>query len=180
MTRGLLISVEGMDNAGKTTFVDQYITKYPLTQRIKLPTPEIYSLIEQCSPDQWHDIFHENIVSVMKKIGEYLNMGQNVITDRYIYSHFVYEHMTSKKVCGFKQKLNPSGIVYFRHQNLKGLPKKDIMEKVVDVDQGQKLFDKIFKNQGIPVIYVPALRSNSSQIAFTWLEELFGKRLYIV
>jgi thymidylate kinase len=179
MTRGLLITVEGMDNAGKTTFCDEFVKTYPLTQRIKLPTPEIYNLIEQCPREMWHNLFHENIVSVMKKIGEHLSNGQNVICDRYIYSHFVYEAMTSKIICEFKSSLKPDAIVYFIHKKLNGLPKKDTMEKLVDVEEGQRYFDKLFKNVNVPVIYVPALQKNSNTIAFTYLKELFGKRLYI-
>lgn len=178
MTRGLFIVIEGMDNAGKTTFVNAYVDKYPLTQRIKLPTPEIFSLMERCPKEQWHDIFHENIVSVMKTIIEYLNNGINVICDRYIYSHFVYEAMTSKETCVFKDCLNPDVIVYFKHSNTNKLPKKDFMERSVNVEQGQQLFDELFKKSSIPVVHVAALKTNSSQIAFTYLEELFGKRLY--
>src|SRR5690349_3903047 len=105
---GLLIVVEGGDNYGKTTFVNAYMEKYPLTMRFKLPTPEIYSLIQQCPPNMWHDIFHENIESTSKQIAKCLGDGMNVIVDRYIYSHFVYESLTSKKTCEFKYNLNPN------------------------------------------------------------------------
>lgn len=177
--RGLFIVIEGMDNVGKTTFVEAYMKKYPLTERIKLPTPEIYSLIQQVPKDMWHDIFHENIESVIKTIAQFLNDGSNVICDRYIYSHFVYEAMTSKKNCVFKNNLNPNAIVYFAHANAKSLPKKDVMEKQVDYVQGQRMFERIFKKLYIPVVTVPALQPTSIQIAMTFLEKLFGKRLYI-
>lgn len=178
MTRGLFIVVEGMDNVGKTTFVDAFVKKYPLTHRIKLPTPEIYSLIKEVPSDMWHDIFHENIERTIKNIGYYVNNNSNVICDRYIYSHFVYEAMTSKKNCIFKNNLNPNAIVYFAHANAKSLPKKDIMEKQVDYAQGQKRFERLFKKLYIPCVTVPALQPTSIQIAFTFLEKLFGERLY--
>src|SRR5688500_13050580 len=154
--RGLFIVIEGMDNVGKTTFVENYLQKYPLTQRVKLPTPEIYSLIEQCSPDQWHDIFHENIESASKKINEYLNNGLNVICDRYIYSHFVYEALTSTIICQFKFDLKPDAIVYFVHNDPKRLPKKDTMEKIVDYEEGQRLFERMFRRVSVPVVHVLA------------------------
>ncbi len=177
MTRGLLIVVEGGDKLGKTTFVDQFLEQYPTTQRIKLPTPEIYGLIKHTPKEMWHDIFHTNIESVMKRIGEYLDKGVNVICDRYIYSHFVYEELTSKKNCVFKSTLNPNAIVFFVHANPNSLPKDDVIEQIVNQNDVQKSFEKRFKRMYIPVIHVPALTPTTKQIAMQALVSLFGKRL---
>ena len=169
-----------MDNVGKTTFVDKYCEMFPFTFRVKLPTPEVYRLIEMSDKSQWHDIFHENIMSAMRRIREYVNRGHNVICDRYIYSHFVYESMTSKRICEFKENLNPDVIVYFRHSNPKKLPKNDTMEYEVDYEKGQELFEELLLKQGIPFVTVPALRPDSTQIAVTYLKELFNESLYMV
>ena len=167
-----------MDNVGKTTFCEKYIKEFPLTFRIKLPTPEIYSLIQHAPKEKWHDIFHNNIENISIGVDDILNHGTNVIADRYIYSHFVYETMTSKRKCTFKYAIKPDVIIYFYHMDPKSLPKNDFMEKEVDYELGQRLFMKSFSNLNVPIIVVKALQPDSVKIAIDKLEEIFGKRLY--
>lgn len=179
MSRGLFIVVEGMDNVGKSTFVKEYCERFPLTQKVKLPTPEVYSYIKLAPKEEWHNVFHKNIDSVSKEINKMLNAGMNVIADRYIYSHFVYEAMTSGTICSFYLDITPNAIVYLRHSDPKSLPKKDMMEHEVDYELGQKYFEKLFRKSGIPNVTLKALQPDTVKLGIMYLSQLFGKRLYV-
>ncbi len=142
---GKLIITEGLDGTGKTTFIEKFIQKYPYFVYRKLPSKYVYDLIPKVKPEQMHNIFHTDIDSTTRMIQKYLNQDIDIILDRYIYSHFVYEKVTTGIECKFDNVLAADLIIYFRVNDINKLRKQDVMENRMDYSKGQQEFDKIFK-----------------------------------
>lgn len=155
--RGKLIITEGLDGVGKTTSIQHFIQKYPYFVYKKLPSKHAYDLIPQIKPKDMHDVFHTDIVTMTDQITKYLEQGIDIILDRYIYSHFVYEKITTGIECKFDKVLNADLIIYFRPDDISQLPKRDVMENRMDYSKGQQEFDKIF-NKMNNVLTVQALQ----------------------
>lgn len=165
------IVVEGCDNVGKTTFVNEFVKQFPDFTRMKLPTAAVYSVIKTLPPPTHHDHFHADIVMAMNEIRKSLADGVNIILDRYVYSHYVYEALTSKQMCTFDQIVQPNAILYLRANDVSTLSKEDNIERFVDYSQIQNLFDQVFKGCR-NVITVQALKEETIAIAITKLKSL--------
>lgn len=182
MGRGKLIVVEGLDNGGKSTFVEYFVKLNPLVIPKKFPSKSVGEIMNQIkyADINWkifHDLFHTDIQNQMKQIDELLEQGFTVICDRYCYSHWVYEELRSDKRadCMFYNSNIPDVIIYLRPDNLEVLDKnKDNLESGIDYVRGQELFDEMFDSVNIEVITVPALKPDTNDKIMEKLSELFG------
>lgn len=134
--RGMLVAIEGIDGAGKSTLVNEIVNTYKDYNFCKLSGVGDYTFINELRAIEEHIseadqyLFSEKLKNIAwmmdfyttgKKIEKLLMEGKNVIVDRYILSAKVYAESTTS--------VNMSD--YFEIYDL--LPRPDIWI-IVDVD----------------------------------------------
>ncbi len=187
MGRGKLIVVEGLDNVGKTTFVQYFLKQNPLVIPRKFPSESIAETMNSIKYadinwDLFHDLFHKDLQDGINDIEKFLASGISVICDRYIYSHFVYERLRCNMAeddvgCFFETPVKPDIIIYLRPKfperlqvNNEG---KDNLEYGIDYVKGQKEFDRIFAKTD-NVVIIPALEWNTNDEAIKSFHLILG------
>ncbi|MDR4491339.1 MAG: hypothetical protein R2685_10635 [Candidatus Nitrosocosmicus sp.] len=184
MPRGKLIVVEGLDNVGKTTFIQYFLKKNPLVIHRKFPSRHVADTMNQIKYadinwNMFHDLFHNDLQRGIHEIEQTLASGASVVCDRYVYSHWVYEYLRGNKIpCDFVLVPNPDVIIYLRPERLKDIPNedKDNLELGIDYEKGQERFDKLFikKPEFRNVITIPALEWNTNDLAMQALQTILG------
>lgn len=180
MTVGKFIVVEGLDNVGKTTFVQYFLKQNPLVISRKFPSKHTAEVINSMiyKNIDWkhiHSIFHSNLQDGMAQIQTTLAGGDSVVCDRYVYSHFVYEALRgNNELCRFDPFVKPDVIIYLRPKYPQKLKSKDDnLERDIDFIKGQKIYDEILKDEP-NVVIVPALQPDTNDEAMKALQMILG------
>jgi thymidylate kinase len=182
LERGSFIVVEGLDNVGKTTFIDYFCKQNPLVSRRKFPSKHVSEMMNriQFSKIDWnefHDMFHDDLQIGIDSIQEELKAGISVICDRFYYSHWVYENLRRNEeyICLFHIPIQPDVIVYLRPDNPEMLDNtdKDNLERGLDYVRGQAEYDKMFSKRQ-DVITVTALRPETNYETATAIVDQLG------
>lgn len=182
MGRGTLIVVEGLDNVGKTTFIDYFCKQNPLVSRRKFPSKAVSDIMNQrkfleIDWNEFHDMFHNDLQLGIYSIEKELEAGISVICDRYYYSHWVYENLrrNEEHICIFYTPIKPDIIIYLRPDNPELLSNtdKDNLEKGIDYVKGQAEFDKLFGKR-YDVVTVSALKPDTNSRAAENIASVLG------
>lgn len=184
LAQGLFIVVEGLDNVGKTTFIDYFCKQNPLVSRRKFPSKAVSEVMNriQFQDINWknfHDMFHKDLEIGINTITEELQAGISVICDRYIYSHWAYENLRRNGKsydCEFLRYPMPDIIVYLRPNDINLIQKadKDNLEAGIDYEEGQKEFDRILKPWSDRVLTIPALQPDTNDNAVAAIVKKHG------
>ncbi len=170
MTKGILIVVEGINGAGKTSIIDKVVEYFESKNRqivvYKFPNRKgkfgkriDRYLKGELTISSKYDILHmfaANRYNVKKSIEDDINDGKIVICDRYIFSAIAYhipKHVTDAKkinlycnVIGYFDKSMPIPDIVYLIEGAHILKRKGIMEIFhYTGEDSQKLKNMIYK-----------------------------------
>jgi len=163
--KGLLIAVEGIDGAGKTT-IAKHLCDF-LSKRghscvvFKEPSDSIYgriikSLKSRLSPERELELFLlDREIDVRERINPALEEGKIVIMDRYYYSNIAYQ-----SACGLKEEM-------IKELNERIAPKPDLVI-LLDISPSKAL-ERIKNRENLSVFerreYLEKVREKFLKIA---------------
>lgn len=160
MSRGLLILIEGLDRSGKTTQCQRIQSQIPNSHLIRFPdrtTPigqqiDAYLLSKSLKAplETMHLLFSANRWETLPTIKSYLDKGETVILDRYVYSGIAYSYVASRPSDGNASLRTPLSLQWLEACDL-GLLKPDLfffldVSEQVQRDRagfGEELYEKL-------------------------------------